>query len=130
MKICVLHATLKNEPSVPDTTESNGPKWKRGLESRSSRSTKGALVFHATDGDASVLLEKKLVNKTLSIYNALHQKLVPEDEASRSNFKQPDLKSWSMMMEGGFCVNRDMRVIRAILGVNVGALFYFRMELM
>lgn len=106
-----------------------------GLESRSSRSAKGALVFHATHGDASVLLNKKLGNKTLSIYNALHRKLVPDDEAHKSepscsNFKQLDLKSWSIMMEGGFCVNRDMRVIRAILGVNVGSLFYFRMELM
>jgi len=33
------------------------------------------------------------------------------------------------MMKRGLCVNRDRRVIEAIPGVNVGDLFYFRMEM-
>lgn len=134
--------TPKNEPSAADTTESNGAKRtesngakrKRGSESRSSRSAKGTVVFRATDGDSSVVSNRKLVKKSLLIYNALRRKLVQDDEAHKdepggSNFKRPDLKAGSIMMERGFCVNRDRRVIGAIPGVNVGDLFYFRMEL-
>jgi len=126
--------TPKNEPSAADTTESNGAKRKRGSESRSSRSAKGTAVFRATDGDTSVVSDRKLVKKALLIYNALRRKLVQDDEAHKdepggSNFKRPDLKAGSIMMERGLCVNRDRRVIGAIPGVNVGDLFYFRMEL-
>eukprot|EP01018_Ginkgo_biloba_P037772 Gb_09748 [translate_table: standard] len=118
----------------PDATESITKKRKKVSDSRSNRSSKGTMVFRATEGDALVASDRKLVRKALVIYDSLRRKLMQDDEANKEapgggGCKRPDLKAGTIMMDRGLCVHRDRRIIGAVPGVHVGDLFYFRMEL-
>ncbi|MFS7916474.1 putative [histone H3]-lysine(4) N-trimethyltransferase chromatin remodeling SET family [Helianthus anomalus] len=78
---------------------------------------------------------REVMRKTRMIYDSLRVLVVAEDEKRRSfDFvKSPrsrgDLKAASVMKERGLWLNRDKRIVGAIPGVNVGDVFFFRMEL-
>ncbi|KAJ0617259.1 putative [histone H3]-lysine(4) N-trimethyltransferase chromatin remodeling SET family [Helianthus annuus] len=77
---------------------------------------------------------REVMRKTRMIYDSLRVLVVAEDEKRRSfDFvKSPrsrgDLKAASVMKERGLWLNRDKRIVGAIPGVNVGDVFFFRME--
>ncbi|KAM0013610.1 putative [histone H3]-lysine(4) N-trimethyltransferase chromatin remodeling SET family [Helianthus debilis subsp. tardiflorus] len=79
---------------------------------------------------------REVMRKTRMIYDSLRVLVVAEDEKRRSfdfvrspRSSRGDLKAASVMKERGLWLNRDKRIVGAIPGVNVGDVFFFRMEL-
>lgn len=124
---------LGEEETSIGIESSNGKKRRKRSESRA----KGTTVFRSPEGgegQTSAALDRKMVRRALIIYDSLRRKLVQDDEACKEvsvsgSCKRPDLKAGTIMMDRGLCVNRDRRIIGSVPGVDVGDLFYFRMEL-
>lgn len=80
---------------------------------------------------------RDVVRKTRMIYDSLRVFAVMEDDKRRALGLKPgrqarargDLKAASVMKERGLWLNRDKRIVGAIPGVQIGDLFFFRMEL-
>lgn len=77
---------------------------------------------------------RDIVRKTRMVYDSLRVFTLAEDEKTRylgSQHKRArgDLKAAQWMRERGLWLNRDKRIVGSIPGVEVGDLFFFRMEL-
>nr|GMC90245.1 histone-lysine N-methyltransferase, H3 lysine-9 specific SUVH1-like [Ipomoea batatas] len=82
-------------------------------------------VYKKADGD------KELVGRILLAFNLLRRKMTQVEEKRETGAgasRRPDLKSGTMMMTKGIRTNQTKRVGN-VPGVEVGDIFFFRMEL-
>ncbi|KAJ8770394.1 hypothetical protein K2173_015008 [Erythroxylum novogranatense] len=82
-------------------------------------------TFRRSDGD------KEAVEYTLGIFELLRRKIMQVEDLKESTFGQirrSDLRAATILMNKGFRTNAKKR-IGAVPGVEVGAIFFFRMEM-
>ncbi|GFP83442.1 histone-lysine n-methyltransferase family member suvh9 [Phtheirospermum japonicum] len=77
---------------------------------------------------------RESIRKARMIFDSLRVFAVAEDEKHRDMMAphrrtRADLKAATMMKERGLWLNRDKRVVGDIPGVEIGDVFFFRMEL-
>uniref|UniRef100_A0A1J3GIA2 Histone-lysine N-methyltransferase family member SUVH9 n=1 Tax=Noccaea caerulescens TaxID=107243 RepID=A0A1J3GIA2_NOCCA len=72
------------------------------------------------------LRKTRMIYDSLRIYLIMKAKLEGLDRGRRG---RPDSKAASMMKECGLWMNRDKRIVGSIPGVQVGDIFFFRLEL-
>ncbi|KAL3506256.1 hypothetical protein ACH5RR_031638 [Cinchona calisaya] len=75
-----------------------------------------------------------LVRKTRMVYDSIRVLSLIEDEKIRVDLghyrkSRGDLKAAQLMRERGLWLNRDKRIVGPIPGVEIGDVFFFRMEL-
>ncbi|XP_031251006.1 histone-lysine N-methyltransferase family member SUVH9-like isoform X1 [Pistacia vera] len=76
---------------------------------------------------------RDVVRRTRMVYDSLRIFAVDEDEKRRGEGHvkraRGDLTASSVMKDRGLWLNRDKRIVGSIPGVQIGDLFFFRMEL-
>ncbi|KAH7573152.1 hypothetical protein ACOSP7_006608 [Xanthoceras sorbifolium] len=76
---------------------------------------------------------RDVVRKTRMLYDSLRIISVDEEEKRRGlgqgRRARGDLTAASMMRDNGLWLNRDKRIVGPIPGINIGDLFFFRMEM-
>ncbi|XWS39110.1 hypothetical protein CRYUN_Cryun18bG0022100 [Craigia yunnanensis] len=76
---------------------------------------------------------RDVVRRTRMMYNSLRILAIVEEEkrAGPGNGRRArgDLRAAAMMRDRGLWLNRDKRIVGAIPGIEIGDLFFFRMEL-
>ncbi|XP_047313115.1 histone-lysine N-methyltransferase family member SUVH2-like [Impatiens glandulifera] len=99
------------------------PKWQRQkLERRSSE-----LVRITTSGIEDERYHRDRVRKTRMLYSSLRN-LTSSDVDNRKR-NRSTIDAGSFMRDSGLWLNRDKRVVGSIPGVEVGDIFFYRMEL-
>lgn len=79
---------------------------------------------------------RSVVRKTRMVYDSLRICAVVEEEKrarmgmGSGRRARGDLRAASLLRERGMWLNRDKRIVGAIPGVDIGDLFFFRMELL
>ncbi|KAF5736701.1 histone-lysine N-methyltransferase family member SUVH9-like [Tripterygium wilfordii] len=93
----------------------------------------GELVRVADMSIKDQLLFRDGVRRTRMIYDVLRIQSVVEEDRRRGEDlgRRPrgDLRAASLMRDRGLWLNRDKRIVGSIPGVQVGDIFFFRMEL-
>ncbi|XP_027118912.2 histone-lysine N-methyltransferase family member SUVH9-like [Coffea arabica] len=103
--------------------------------SRRKYSQRSAELVRVTDLSADdVQYFRNLVRKTRMLYDAIRVLAIAEDEKHRGDLvphrrTRGDLKAAALLRQRGLWLNRDKRIVGAIPGVEIGDLFFFRMEL-
>ncbi|KAJ4840015.1 hypothetical protein Tsubulata_034005 [Turnera subulata] len=127
---------------VPDTTAtaSSGSQTPTSshLASRPSRKNNfprsGELVRVTDMGIDDQIYFRDMVRRTRMVYDALRIVSVIEEEARQDEERmrrraRGDLLASRAMREGRMWLNRDKRIVGSIPGVEIGDVFFFRMEL-
>lgn len=115
-------------PTKEDNRSLTEPVTKRRKKTNTPRSAE--MVRVTSLGECDRRYFRDLMRKTRATYDSLRVRVgstiskLPEAKRHR-----PDLKAATLMMDQNLWTNRDKRVIGAIPGINVGDIFFFRIEL-
>ncbi|MCO5588002.1 hypothetical protein L7F22_041956 [Adiantum nelumboides] len=121
-----IFCSQENSVDEGSTCESK----KRSREFKPKRSI--ALKRPANDGSGLHISPHRAVTYTVRLYDALRRSLMHEEErkskdANKGN--RPDLNAGSVINSKCLAVNRSQKVVGSVPGIDVGAVFYFRMEI-
>ncbi|KAI5068702.1 hypothetical protein GOP47_0017047 [Adiantum capillus-veneris] len=122
-KILSSHENFADEGSALETK-------KRCREFKPKRSI--ASKRPATDGSGLHTSPHRAVIYTVRLYDALRRSLMHEEERKSKDANKgsrPDLNAGSVINSKSLAVNRSQKLVGSVPGIDVGALFYFRMEL-
>ncbi|KAL6522824.1 Histone-lysine N-methyltransferase member suvh2 [Orobanche hederae] len=121
--------------SVPDNPGphlSNIVLTPRGYKKYATRSSELVRVTDLKANDARFFRES--IRKARMMFDSLRVFAIAEDEKRREMMAphrrtRADLKAAAVMRERGLWLNRDKRVVGDIPGVEIGDVFFFRMEM-
>lgn len=104
-------------------------KKKRGgciIMSKLKASTRPLIARKTTTVGLSPAAARKIITETLRLFDAVRRNLLLEDEPKGS---RPDLNAGKVLSSHGLSLNRSAKRVGVIPGLEVGDMFYFRMEL-
>ncbi|KAL3507471.1 hypothetical protein ACH5RR_032853 [Cinchona calisaya] len=119
---------------VPVNSENENQTLNAGVPQRKYTQRSAELV-RVTDLSADdVRYFRDVVRKTRMLYDSIRVLAISEDEKLRVDVgshkrARGDLKAAALMRQHGLWLNRDKRIVGAVPGVEIGDLFFFRMEL-
>ncbi|KAK3019084.1 hypothetical protein RJ639_004953 [Escallonia herrerae] len=104
------------------------------VSSRRRYQQRGSELVRVTDlGDEDERYFRDIVRRTRMIYDSLRIFSTMYDEkrlaACEGRRTRGDLRAASVMKDRGLWLNRDKRIVGAIPGIQIGDLFFFRMEM-
>ncbi|OIV90016.1 hypothetical protein TanjilG_00317 [Lupinus angustifolius] len=134
-----------NEVDAEDGTGNGSHKRKSGKKGRKPKGARGAPTNVNPEAVANDIFEsinpivfdalsqpdgRDSVTYTLLVYEVLKRKLGQLEETSKdiSGAKRPDLKAGALMLTKGIRAN-SKKSIGVVLGVEIGDIFFFRIEL-
>ncbi|KAF5752431.1 hypothetical protein HS088_TW01G00340 [Tripterygium wilfordii] len=118
---------------VPVSSEENAIVVPRPAARKKAFTRSGELVRVTDMSMKDQLLFRDVVRRTRMVYDVIRIQAVVEEERRRGENlgrrARGDLRAASLMRERGLWLNRDKRIVGSIPGVQIGDMFFFRMEL-
>ncbi|KAL3506253.1 hypothetical protein ACH5RR_031635 [Cinchona calisaya] len=124
-----------NSRAIVPVASENENQLSNSVAARRKYTQRSSELVRVTDLTAAdVKYYRGLVRKTRMVYDSIRVLSIAEDEKIRAELgryrkTRGDLKAAQLMRERGLWLNRDKRIVGPIPGVEIGDVFFFRMEL-
>lgn len=122
-----VYSELNDSLAIVAVPEENNSEVSIVVRKKSQRSSELVRVTDLPVQDESHF--RDFVRKTRMVYDSLRVFSTMDDEKRFGRRTRGDLKAASVMKERDLWINQDKRIVGAIPGIQIGDLFFFRMEL-